>query len=185
MISNLSESKETALFYGTVKSSSDKSSSPSETKKQFLRLHLTRETIALLPTKQLAEVLTLDSQQIAPMPHMSPQIMGTHNWRGKILWLVDLGYLMGFKPLSYQVFDSTYTAVVWQFSSDRNEDLFVGLVVERVGSIERFSAKSIQPPSPSTIDTKLTKFLRGYWFKSESEVLSVLEPDIILNEIRA
>lgn len=177
MTSNLSiRSEETALFYGNSQSASSTDSIPKM--KQFLRLSPNAQTVVLLPTEQLNEVLTVSTEQIAPMPGMSPWIMGTYNWRGNILWLVDLGYLAGLKPLYQQPSTSSYMVTVLQFDSSEA----IGLVVNRVGNIERCTLDSIQPVLSAT-DNKLTEFLQGYWLKSEREILAVLKPDSILQAL--
>ena len=57
---------------------------------QFLRISLASNTLALLPVQYLSEVLTMPNGQIMPIPHMTPWVMGAYNWRGEILWMVDL-----------------------------------------------------------------------------------------------
>ncbi|MDJ0743821.1 MAG: chemotaxis protein CheW [Xenococcaceae cyanobacterium MO_167.B27] len=162
-------------------------STTSEVIEQFLQLRCVSKTTTLLPTKHLAEVLTFATEQITPMPHMSPWMMGTYNWRGEILWLVDFGYLLGLTPLYQQVL-STYTAAVLQFPLSNNvyknaESQIIGLVVNQVGSIERCSPDLIQSSSDSTKNNRLEKFLRGYWLKSELEILPVFDTDAIWAEI--
>ena len=126
-------------------------SSITKVHEQFLQLHLVSDTIALMPTRDLSEVLTFSAEQIMPMPHMSPWMMGTYNWRGEILWLIDLGYLVGLTPLYKQVL-SNYTATVLQFASstktlNNTNKQIVGLVVNQVGNIERCNPQSIKPSS--------------------------------------
>ena len=80
---------------------------------QFLRLYLDGETGALLPISQLTEVLNVSYSQVMPIPHMYPWIMGVYNWRGEILWLVDLANLVGITPMYQQgLTSSNYTVVV-------------------------------------------------------------------------
>jgi len=57
---------------------------------QFLRFHLVPDTTALLPVRQMSEVLTVPIAQVVPIPHTPAWVMGVYNWRGEILWLVDL-----------------------------------------------------------------------------------------------
>ena len=154
---------------------------------QFLQLHFASEMTALLPTEVLTEIINISPEQVMPMPHMSPWIMGTYNWRGEILWLVDVGYLIGLTPLYQQVIP-TYTAAVLQFPLPPN--MFndggmqiVGLVFNHVGNIERCDPNQIDTDSFSAANAELEKFLRGYWFKSEEESLAVLNPDILWQEI--
>jgi positive phototaxis protein PixI len=186
MASNLSiKSGETALFYGNAKPAPPEqlpSSSTLAEQQQFLRLNISPETVALLPIKELSEVLNVSAEQITPMPYMSPWIMGTHNWQGNILWLIDLGYLIGLQPLGQQVSASSYTAAILQFRFP-NSNQAVGVVVNQVGNIERLNINSIQPPSLSPENKELAKLLQGYWLKSEQELLAVLKPDAIVQAI--
>ena len=183
MVSNLStKSGEAALFYGNSKPEPNKPVTPIAEKRQFLRLSISPKTVALLPLKDITEVLTVPTYQITPMPYTSPWIMGTHNWQGSILWLIDLAYLVGLPPLSQQVPTSSYTAAILQFRfPDSNQA--AGVVVHRAGKIERLDLDSIQPPSLSPENKELAKLLQGYWLKSEQELLAVLKPDAIMQAI--
>ncbi|GBF83604.1 chemotaxis signal transduction protein [Aphanothece sacrum FPU3] len=67
---------------------------------QFLRFDLVPDTTLMLPVAQLTEVLTVPLGQIVPIPHMPPWVMGIYNWRGEILWMVDLGHLLGLNSLA-------------------------------------------------------------------------------------
>jgi len=62
---------------------------------QFLRFHLEPETKIMLPIEQVTEVLKIDVGNIVPIPQMPSWVMGVYNWRGEILWIVDLGHLIG------------------------------------------------------------------------------------------
>ena len=64
-------------------------------KKQFLRFFLHPDTNLMLPIKQITEVLKIQFGQIVPIPQMPAWVMGVYNWRGNILWMIDLGHLVG------------------------------------------------------------------------------------------
>ena len=155
---------------------------------QFLQLQFASDMTTLLPTEHLTEVITISPEQIMPMPHMSPWMMGTYNWRGEILWLVDVGCLIGLTPLYQQVIPA-YTAAVLQFpppANALNNDTgiqIVGLVFNQVGNIERCDPNLIGASSISGSNSELEKFLRGYWVKSEEEIMPVLNPDILWQKI--
>ncbi len=70
---------------------------------QFLRFRLLPDSTALLPVHQITEVLTIPLSQIVPIPHMPAWTMGVYNWRGEILWIVDLGHLVGLTPIYQQI----------------------------------------------------------------------------------
>jgi positive phototaxis protein PixI len=153
---------------------------------QFLRFHLMPNTTALLPIEQLTEVLTIPRDQIVPIFHMPPWVMGVYNWRGEILWMVDLGHLLGLSPWHQQpISTNTYTAVVLQAHSKQAtstnvQSQMLGLAVTRVEDIEWCNPDLIQSPPSSTVTAELVPFLRGYWLKSNGEMLLLLDGQAIM-----
>jgi positive phototaxis protein PixI len=158
---------------------------------QFLRFQLGRETTALLPVHQMTEVLNIPVNQIVPIPHLPGWVMGVYNWRGEILWVVDLGYLVGLNPLHQQeISHSTYTTIVIhsQHQNTSKKRLggqvtgskMLGLVVEKVEDMEWCNPDLIQSPPQSAITSEIVPFLRGYWMKSNNEMLLVLEGEAII-----
>ena len=162
----------------------------SEMGEQFLQLSLPKMTV-LLPVCQLTEVLTIPVGQIVPMPHMPPYVIGVFNWRGEILWMVDLGHLCGLTPWYEQsTYGSTHSAVVLQLrrrqstspaqkaTSAKSQTL--GLVVNKVGDIEQCNPDAIQSLPSSTSTPKLAPLLRGYWWKPEGDMFAVLDGEAII-----
>jgi positive phototaxis protein PixI len=154
---------------------------------QFLRLHLVPDMTVLLPVRLLTEVLTIPVTQIVPMPHMPAWVMGIYNWRGDILWMVDLGHLCGLTPWYQKATSvSVHPAVVLQVgnastpSTARVKGHTLGLVVSRVEDIEWCDPTRIQPLPSSTVLPELVPFLRGYWWKSNGEMLAVLDGNAII-----
>jgi positive phototaxis protein PixI len=156
---------------------------------QFLRLHLVPDTTAILPVSQIAEVLKIPRDRIIAIPHMPPCVIGAYNWRGEILWIVDLGDLLGLTPWYQQeMTEAAYTAIVLtdridksRSSQDRQAAKVLGLVVKRVEDIEWCNQDLIQSPHPSAITSQLAPFLRGYWIKADGEMLVVLEGQAIID----
>jgi positive phototaxis protein PixI len=158
----------------------------SKASEQFLRFYLLPDTTALLPIQQLTEVLTISRDQIVPIFQMPPWVMGVYNWRGEILWIVDLGHLVGLTPWHQQpVSASAYTAVVLQARCDRAtpasvKSQMLGVVVNRVEDIEWCDPDSMQSPPSSPVTPGLVPFLRGYWLKSNGEMLLLIDGPAIL-----
>lgn len=154
-------------------------------REQFLRLHLMPDTAALLPLRQMTEVLTIVIGQIVPIPHMPDWVMGVYNWRGEILWMVDLGQLCGLTPWYEQAKNLSYKAVVLniresQTGSTRSKNQMVGLVVDQVEDVEWCDPDMIQPLPPSTAPPRLARFLRGHWWKPNDAMLSILDGEAII-----
>jgi len=163
------------------------SSQEKETKEQFLRFNLVPDTNVMLPIIQLSEVLTVPYGQIIPVPHMPAWVMGVYNWRGEILWMVDLGHLVGLTPWHQKpVTSSNHRAVVLNANSansgraenGRNEML--GLVVSQIEDIEFCNPSDFYSPPASAVSSELAPFLRGYWLKPNGEMLVALDGEAII-----
>lgn len=152
---------------------------------QFLRLSLPASTTALLPIQQTTEVLPISTEQIVSIPHMPAWVMGVYNWRGEILWMVDLGHLCGLSPWYQQTNSrSTYAAVVLQiynpnFPTTRLKGQ-LGLIVNAVETIEWCQPDLIQPLPPAAMNSAIAPFLQGYWWKTDDEMLAILDGTAIL-----
>jgi positive phototaxis protein PixI len=153
---------------------------------QYLRFYLEPNTTALLPVQQLTEVLTIPISQIVPIFNMPAWVMGVYNWRGEILWMVDLNHLVGLTPWYQQTNSSSvHSAVVLYLHSHPTKSGNVngktlGLVVNRIEDIEWCNSDLIQSPPSSTVTPELIPFLRGYWLKSNREMLVVLDGNAII-----
>ena len=159
------------------------------TKQQFLRFHLMPDTTALLPVHQMTEVVTMAINEVVPIPHLPAWVIGVYNWRGEILWLVDLGHLIGLPPIHQQATGrSTYTAIVihptqqgrQQAGSQKTSGKLLGLLVNRVEDMASCNPDLIQSPPQSSVSSELVKFLRGYWLKTNGDILVVLDANSII-----
>lgn len=152
---------------------------------QFLRFFLIPDTTILLPIQQVTEVLTIPMGTIVPIPHLPPWIMGVYNWRGKILWMLDLGHLVGLTPWHQQQMNSdTYTAIVMESANVSNtettEKKVLGAIVNRIEEIEWCPINKLQSPPASAVNPALLPFLQGYWLKDNGEMLVVIDGESII-----
>lgn len=152
---------------------------------QFLRIHLVPDTTALLPAHDVTEVLNIAADRVVPIPHMPAWTMGIYNWRGEILWLVDLGHLCGLTPWHQQPETrSTYTAVILQTRATQSmptqqKSQVLGLVVDRVEDTQQCNPSLIQAPPSSGLSPDLLQFLRGFLWKSDDKMLAVMDSGAI------
>lgn len=144
---------------------------------QFLRLQLVAETTMLLPVRQLAEVLTIETHQIVPIPHLPAWVMGIYNWRGEILWMLDVGHLCGLAPWYQQSHTSVHSVAVLQIADDAKPQT-LGLVVSQIEEIEWCDPTKIQPFTAVT--SRLAAFIQGYWCKPNGEALAVLDGKAVM-----
>lgn len=150
-------------------------------KKQFLKLHLDPNTKIMLPIEQITEVLKIPFGQIIPIPQMSSSVMGVYNWRGEILWMIDLGNLLGLKSwYEQEMTTANYTAVVLsteqtgQVKANQIDKVNLGLVITKVDELEWCNPNKIQSPPASVINSELEPFLQGYWLKEDGEMIAMI-----------
>jgi positive phototaxis protein PixI len=139
-----------------------------DTRQRLLRFPLGKVGSVLLPLEQIAEVLRLDGVDILPVPEMPNCVLGISNWRGEMLWLVDLNHLMGDEPLSgIGQLSASPTAIVIEV-----EEECLGLVVSSVDDIELHELERLQPATPGLFPAKLLLFIRGYLPGNQGVVLN-------------
>lgn len=154
--------------------------SPSlESAQKFLGLHLPPALNILLSTQQLTEILPITPLEITPVAESPDPIMGVYNWRGEVLWLVDLGCLLGQTPLFQQrCHQFGFSIIVVQFQSHA-----LGLVVDQIGEVQTIPPNRIAPPKPdSTIDA-IAPMFQGCYQSDASQHHWILDIDAVIEQI--
>lgn len=151
---------------------------PKSEEEQFLRFRLEPDTKVMLPIEQITEVLKIAVGNIVPIPEMPAWVMGVYNWRGEILWMLDLGHLMGLNSWYETGINATnYTALVLSKDNSKTtkakstQRTSLGLIITQVEDIEWCNRDVIQSPPASAISTELAPFLQGYWLKPNGETV--------------
>jgi positive phototaxis protein PixI len=133
---------------------------------RFLRFYFNDRETALLPLSRIQQVLKVPVAEILPVPHMADCVLGIYNWRGEMLWLVDLAQQLGFSSSLTEIRSrDTVTAIAIQ-----TEHKFLGVIVPQLRDVETHSADQLQPPT-SVFPAKLLAFMKGYFISSSSPVL--------------
>lgn len=136
------------------------------TEEKFLQFQLEEEELALLPAAIAPEIRLVRSEEILPVPHLPDWVLGIYQWRDEMLWLVDLSYLLGYSPLSWE--DKHYAIVI------QIEMRSLGLVVPKVHGIEEYDWQQLQEPSDELFSPELMPFLQGFFLKNDQEILKLL-----------
>jgi positive phototaxis protein PixI len=101
--------------------------------------------------------------------------MGVSNWRGEVLWLVDLGYMIGFDALHA----AGYTQVIYKTILVRSQGQILGLVVSGVEQMLWCALDQIQPSSTNYVTSELASYLRGYYLSPNRDLILVLDGDAL------
>lgn len=140
---------------------------PAETRQRFLRFFFEQHDTALIPLEQITEILRLNLAEILPVPEMPSCILGIYNWRGEILWLIDLNHLVGYSHLA-STYSTSLVAMVVQI-----DDQCLGLVVNQVYDIELHDLQQLQPVSSGLFAPNLMPFVLGALPEEQGTVLDV------------
>ncbi|WP_287129496.1 chemotaxis protein CheW [Candidatus Cyanaurora vandensis] len=140
---------------------------------QHLRFNLSAQVTALLPVAQVTEVLDLDVAQVTPIPQMAPWVLGVFNWRGEIVWAMDLSYGLGLPPLPP---GAHYLTVLAQHRGQR-----LGLVVQAVEDMAWCAPEELKPLIPTLFPAVLSQVAQGHWLTPEGAALVVLDGEMLLD----
>ncbi|MEO0409539.1 MAG: chemotaxis protein CheW [Cyanobacteria bacterium P01_A01_bin.135] len=111
------------------------------------------ESPMLLPVSYLVEILTLPTSQVVPIFNLPAWVPGVYNWRGDILWIADLGHLLGASPWYQQAgYGAKHTVVVLDRTYSRQlrseERSPLGLIVNRVEGMQSTDLGSLSQTAP-------------------------------------
>ena len=133
---------------------------------RFLRFHLGEEDSALLSVNTVKEVLSISEEKMLPVPDMATSVLGIHNWRGEMLWVIDLNDLLGFSPL-WEIEDITANMNIVVLQVDHQE---IGIAVRQVETIEQHDWQKLQPPE-GLFPPQILSYAKGYLTEANSIIL--------------
>nr|WP_277873864.1 chemotaxis protein CheW [Pseudanabaena sp. FACHB-1998] len=135
---------------------------------------------ALLPTKQLLEIVNVNLTQITAIAGLaSPSVMGIYNWRGDVIWVVDLASMLGDKPLYAQEYNLGNFQDKCHIIFLRSQDTVLGFAVAKVWQMVRCEPSSIQPANLGFANQAAMQACRGYWLSDKNETFLVLDGNAI------
>jgi positive phototaxis protein PixI len=153
-------------------------STPEKPYQHFFSFVLPPDLPAMIPNDRVAEILMLTSENIMGIPEVPPEIMGIAPWRGEVLWLLDLSYMMGKTPLFRQGYRNTpYSVIV---ISRNNQTL--GLVVDRVEQMLRCSADNILP-AEEVENATVPPFIQACWSPESEQRTWILDCNALLDHL--
>jgi len=130
-----------------------------------------------LPAIGIKEVLEYAPDRINPMPNVSSLLLGTINLRGRVVWVGDLGQLLGEStPINIDRNDVSIIAV-------EDQGLILGLAIERIGIINWLDPDELK--ASKTLPDRMAPFIKGEWLIDEgSHSLKLLDQVSILHSAR-
>jgi positive phototaxis protein PixI len=146
---------------------------------QWLRFDLSEEFTALIEIERVVEVVDIPRDRVVPIPDLPPAVLGVYNWRGEILWIVDLSMLLGIGSL-VKLGDRVRllpTTIVSHPSQGVRHVL--GLVVDRIADLESGEIQPIDLATSTNSQGQLSQFISNYGRTANAEILAVLDAQSI------
>ncbi len=153
---------------------------------QYLRFRLHPSTVALLPVQHLAEIATVGYSAVIPVPGMPAWVSGIYNWRGGILWVVDLGHFLGLTPWQERptVTDTHSIAIIRSPDTVGQGLLTLGAIVQAVEDIDFYNSDEIASPPEGIVTPEMAPFLQGVLScDSDNNLLLVLDRSSIFERM--
>jgi positive phototaxis protein PixI len=173
-------------------------------RQQYLKFLLQPGLMAVMEIERVTELIDLQLDRVVPMPHLPPAVKGIYNWRGEILWIVDLAMLLGVvgdRPPRYRRVQPTIiigcandrsvgsspssygsarylpaTATV-----ERRQVKTIGVLVDEIVDIEWCQIELIRSVLPDRLHPKLGTGVLGMWESTQGENFLVLDGRAILD----
>jgi positive phototaxis protein PixI len=142
----------------------------------------------MISTTYLAEILKLTVEDMIPIPNRSAAVMGVCNWRGEVLWLVDLGCVLQMSPIVHRHHPfAQYNVIIVKHPAG-----VMGLVVEQVDQMLRLDASEIQRSKhlqqmQDSIQLQSLDIacVQGYWQSPQQDHFLEINLDTLIRQLRA
>jgi positive phototaxis protein PixI len=147
-----------------------------DTAQKFLSFNLGAKDTAVISLEHITEVMQVSLTEICGVPQMPSSVLGIYNWRGEMLWLVDVEEMLGYSPLLYSAnMLSKMMAIVLQIDGKS-----LGLLVRQLMDIESLDSEQIKPTSGELFSADIASFLQGYFINSAEELIITLDAAAIV-----
>jgi positive phototaxis protein PixI len=104
----------------------------------YIKFWLDPQTPAVLPMQDIQEVVTLPAERLTAMPTMPMAMLGLINRRSRVLWLVDLGLLLGRSRLESNLREYDLIVV-------NSDGITLAVAVHKLGGMVWLKPETIQP----------------------------------------
>lgn len=127
----------------------------------------------------IREVIATPLDRITPIPNASPLLLGTINLRGRVVWVADLGQLLG-EPTALNT-ERTEIPVI----AVEDRDTMLGLAVDQIVGMGWLDLARVQAVTTDVPDS-MAAFLRGEWLLEEktNQRIRLLDQTAILHSGR-
>ena len=147
-----------------------------ETKQKFLSFNLGEVDTAVILLEDIIEVVPISLTEICSVPQMHSCILGIYNWRGEMLWLIDLEEMLGYTSITHETdLISKMMAIIVQA-----EGKSLGLLVRKLIDICWLDNDLIKLPDSQLFKSDMIPILNGYFINDSEDIIINLDAQSII-----
>ncbi|MBR8832642.1 MAG: purine-binding chemotaxis protein CheW [Stigonema ocellatum SAG 48.90 = DSM 106950] len=147
-----------------------------ETQEKYLSFNLGAKDTAVISLQNITEVFPVSLAEICAVPQMPSCVLGIYNWRGEMLWLIDLDKMLGYTPLLPEVNLLSKMMVIVLQSNGKS----LGLMVRQLMDIELLDTQQIKFPESQLFSPEISSFLQGYFINYFEKMMIALNATAII-----
>ncbi|AKG22652.1 chemotaxis protein CheW [Calothrix sp. 336/3] len=144
---------------------------------KYLQLRFGEEYLAILDLEEITEVFQFSLAEVCPVPQVHESILGIHNWRGEMLWLIDIERMCGYPSLAHKQ-DLLAKMMIVVIHHQYNH---LGLLVREVIDIDSLDFTGIKSPDRSLFSHQIVDVMGGYFIQESGNILIKLDGAAIIN----
>lgn len=144
---------------------------------KFLTFHLGEKDTAVICLSNITEVLQVSPLEICGVPQMPSCVAGIYNWRGEMLWLIDIESMLGYDSLSrtHNLASKMMAVVI------KKESKYLGLLVRQLMDIESLDMDSLKPANLDLFSRDIASYLEGYFINENEQMIISLDAKSIID----
>ncbi len=137
----------------------------------YLKFDLGANIPVIVPMHYVREAISRTLQQLTPMPHMPPYLLGLMHRQAQVMWAIDLAHLLDIGSISPHLAEQDFIIL-------RVGAAYIAIAVHQIQGSTWLSAEEIQP-SLSHTTAQFSQYLSGCVLKKH-EVMFVLDAEAIV-----
>ncbi|MDJ0775919.1 MAG: chemotaxis protein CheW [Mastigocoleus sp. MO_167.B18] len=147
-----------------------------DSKHKFLSFNLGNIDTAVILLEDITEVVPISLTEICSVPQMHNYILGIYNWRGEMLWIIDLEEMLGYTSVIQEApLISKMMVIVVQA-----EGKYLGLIVRKLIDIYWLDTDLMKSPDPQLFKSDIIPRLHGYFIDESENIIISLDANAII-----
>ena len=135
---------------------------------------------AMVLSSEIEEVLTVHPSKILSIFDLPAHVMGAYNYRGEILWFIDLPKFLGLETLYEQHFRGQFSILLLEEGDQK-----VGVGINQIGPLSSGYIEPLSSDIASNLPIEMAACVNGVMSNQTGQPLYALSRRKIFQQIKA